>query len=241
MIVNTRGVVIKQTKFSDSGVIVKIFTEQYGMQSFFVRGLKSRKSKSKAAMFQPLSILDLVINFSDKKSLQTIKDIDLAYSYKSIPDNMVKRSVLFFIVELLYKCLKDEVKNKELFDWINGSLVWLDIANEGYANFHLLFMMQLTKFLGFYPSKLSMMEISIFDLQDGQFTNTIPLHGNYLSGDEVNNIMSIYSKSFEDATSIKFNRENRMQVLENLIKYYNFHIPSMGGFKSLEILSVILD
>ena len=137
--------------------------------------------------------------------------------------------------------MKDEVKNKELFDWINGSLVWLDIANEGYANFHLLFMMQLTKFLGFYPSKLSMMEISIFDLQDGQFTNTIPLHGNYLSGDEVNNIMSIYSKSFEDATSIKFNRENRMQVLENLIKYYNFHIPSMGGFKSLEILSVILD
>ena len=135
MIVNTRGIVIKQTKFSDSGVIVKIFTEQYGMQSFFVRGLRSRKSKSKAAMFQPLSILDLSINFSDKKSLQTIKDIDLAYSYKSIPDNMIKRSLLFFIVELLYKCLKDEVKNKELFEWINGSLVWLDIASDGMLTF----------------------------------------------------------------------------------------------------------
>ncbi|RLD69962.1 MAG: DNA repair protein RecO, partial [Bacteroidetes bacterium] len=176
MLLKTRGIVIKQTKFSDSGVIVKIFTDELGIQSFFVRGMRKKKSKSKAALYQPLTLLNLVVSYSENKSLHNIKEVSVDYPYQTITENMLKRTLLFFIDELLHKSLKEESQNKELFSWIHNSLVWLDLAEEGVVNFHLIFMMQLTLFLGFYPKNETVGEQFVFDMQEGRFLNNRPVH-----------------------------------------------------------------
>lgn len=248
MLIKTRGIVIKQTKFSDSGVIVKIFTEELGVQSFFVRGLRSRKSarstggsKSKAALYQPLTMVNLVVSYSEKKSLHHINEVSMWYPYQSITENMIKRTLLFFIDELLHKSLKEESANKELFNWIHQALVWLDLADDGFVNFHLVFMMQLSMFLGFYPKKETTEQYTVFDLQEGRFSNNPPNHPYYVSGETATNLSQIRDSKFEDSDNIKLSNKNRKIILETFISYYKLHLPSMGEFKSMEVLSVVLE
>jgi len=241
MLLKTKGIVIKQTKFSDSGVIVKIFTEERGIQSFFVRGLRGKRSRSKAAMYQPLTLLDLVISYSENKSLHNIKEVTVSHAYQTVTESMIKRTLIFFIDELLHKSLKEETQNKELFDWIHNSLVWLDLADEGTANFHLIFMMQLTVFLGFYPKKKTAETQMVFDMQEGRFLNNRPVHPYYVTGEVVVLLSKIQSASFENSVNLGLNKTSRKVLLETLITYYKIHIPSFGDFKSLEVLSVVLE
>ncbi|HJN05141.1 MAG TPA: DNA repair protein RecO [Bacteroidales bacterium] len=247
MLLKTKGIVIKQTKFSDSGVIVKIFTEELGIQSFFVRGLRSRKSnrstggsKSKAAMYQPLTMLNLVVSYSENKSLHHINEVSIWYPYQSITENMIKRTLLIFINELLHKSLKEETANKDLFNWIHQALLWLDLADDGFVNFHLVFMMQLSMFLGFYPKKELNENLSVLDMQEGRFSNKRPNHPYYVTGETAKILCQIRDTKFEDSFELKLNNKNRRVVLETLISYYKLHLPSFGEFKSLEVLSVVL-
>jgi len=240
MLLSTKGIVIKQTKFSDSGVVVKIFTEELGVQSFFVRGLQSRKSKTKAAMFQPLTMLDMVVSYSDNKSLHNIKEVAVWYAYQSVTENMIKRTLLFFINELLHKSLKEESENRDLFNWILNALVWLDLAENDFVNFHLIFMMQLSMFLGFYPKKEPSGNFKIFNMQDGIFCNNLPIHPYYVTGDTAIILGQIQKTKFEDSGKINLNNKSRKIILETLINYYKIHIPSFGEIKSLEVLSVVL-
>lgn len=241
MLVKTKGIVIKQTKFSDSGVIVKIFTDELGIQSFFVRGLRSKKSKTKAVLFQPLTLLDLVINYSEKKSLHHIKEVELWYAFQSISTNMIKRSLLFFIDELLHKCLKEETENKEMFNWIYHALVWLDLEDEGFINFHLVFMIQLSMFLGFYPKNESSSDNIVFDMQEGKYIATVPMHQHYVGGEIADIIRNLQGAKFKDSGMVIGNNSTRKIVLDTLIAYYELHIPAMGEFKSLDVLKVVLE
>ncbi len=248
MLVKTKGIVIKQTKFSDSGIVVNMYTEEFGIQSYFVRGVRRKKSgksssssKNKAAMFQPLTLLELVINYSDKKTMHNIKEIELWYAYQTINNNIIKRTLLFFIDELLYKCLKEESANQDLFNWIYNALVWLDLADEGYVNFHLVFMMQLSMFLGFYPKKDNSGSKIVFDLQEGKFINGIPGHPNHVSGKIATSLGKIQDTSFEDSRKLVIDNKTRKEVLETLIRYFELHIPALGEFKSLDVLKVVLE
>lgn len=240
MISKTRGIVLKQIKFSDSGVIVKIFTEEFGVRPFFVRGINSGRSGKKAALYQPLMIINIIAKISEKKSIHNIVDSELCYNYKTINDDMKKRSLLIFINELLYKCLQEESNNNELFNWIYNSLVWLDMKDSSYVNFHLLFMLQLSKFLGFFPSINSINNNTIFDLEDGQFTDKEPTHPNYVSGTIASIIYELLTSTYDSMGDVNLNREQRGKVIDTLIAYYHLHIPMLGDFKSLEILKVVL-
>ncbi|MBC8321679.1 MAG: DNA repair protein RecO [Bacteroidetes bacterium] len=247
MLLKTKGIVIKQIKYSDSGVIVKIYTEELGVLSFFVRGLRSRKParptagpRNKAAMFQPLTMLELVISYSENKSLHSINEVSVWYSYQSITENMIKRTLLFFINEVLYKCLKEETENKELFDWIHKALVWLDLADKDFVNFHLVFMMHFSMFLGFYPKKKPSENHTVFDLQEGRFCNNLPVHPYYVTGETARLLSKIQETKFEDSDKLNINNKNRKIILETLITYYSIHMPAIGEFKSLDVLSVVL-
>ncbi len=240
MLVKTKGIVIKQTKFSDSGVIIKIFTEKLGVQSFFVRGLGSRKSKSKTAIFQPLTIIDMVVSYSENKSLHSIKEVVVSYAYHSATTSMIKRTLLFFVNELLHKSLKEETENHKLFKWISDALIWLDLTNTSIVDFHLIFMMQLTIFLGFYPKNGRRSSNTVFDMQEGQFCTYVPAHLYYVTGEIADLLSIIQFTTFEDSANLNLNNKTRKLVLETLITYYKIHMPSFGDFKSLEVLSVVL-
>lgn len=241
MLYNTRGIVFNFFKYSESSIIAKIFTEEFGLQSYIVKGVRSKHSKTKLALFQPLTLVDLVAFHKENKSINHLKEISVYYAYQSIPLEMEKRSVLFFIDELLYRSIREETPNKELFDWLFHALTWFDLNGTGTINFHLVFMLQLSRFLGFYPKKTLGNKASVFDLQEGQFTDVIPKDPQYITGTLVAKLELLYESTFESSQLLDINNNNRRKLLDILITYYRLHLPGFGEMKSLEVLKTVLE
>lgn len=241
MICNTRGIVFQTYKYAESAIIVKIYTEEFGMLSFIVRGIKSKKSTVKKAYFQPLTILNLVVSHQEGKELHHIKEAKVLHAYQELANNMVKRSILFFLYEILIKTLREETPNKAVFDWLFHSLTWLDLTEKSVINFHLVFLFQLSRFLGFYPKFSEQEEVYYFDLQEGLFQKNQPPHPNFISGEIVKQMVVIGKSTFEDSSQIKLGNINRRKMVEVLIQYYQLHMPNMHQIKSVEVLQSIME
>ncbi len=241
MLYNTRGIVFQSYKYAESAIIVKMYTEEFGMLSFIVRGVNSKKTTLKKAYFQPLTILDLVINYREGKELHNIKEIKVLHAYQDLTNNMVKRSILFFLYEILIKTLREETPNKLVFDWLFHSLTWLDLTEKSVINFHLVFLFQFSRFLGFYPKFSEHDEVYYFDLQEGLFQKNQPLHPNFISGEIVKQLVVIGKSTFEDSHQIKLGNNHRRKMVDVLIQYYQLHMPNMHQIKSLEVLQSIME
>lgn len=240
MLQSTRGIVFKQFKYSESSIIVKIYTEDFGLQSYIVKGVRSKRSKTKPALFQPLNLLDLVVYHKEGKTLNHVKEVKLSFPYQSIPIDITKRSLLFFLNELLFRSVKEETPNQSLFEWIFHSLTWLDLSDNNSVNYHLVFMLQLTRFLGFFPKKNSSEQFEFFDLQEGLFLSRQPEHPNYIKGKPVILLERLQDANFEMSGKIEINTNERRHLLESLIVYYRLHLPGFGEMKSPEVLKSVL-
>ena len=197
MIAQTKGVVIKTINHGESGLIVRIFTELFGMQSYLVKGIGSKNAKIKSAFFQPLNLLELVVYHKENKSLHHLKEVQPEYVFQHLHQDVVKRSLLIFVNELLYKSLREELPDKLLFHWLHHSLIWLDLAQHRVADFHLMIMMQLTHYLGFYPKTTKAKAYAVFDLQEGLFVNQLPMHPYYITGESVASLLRLMETTFE--------------------------------------------
>ena len=241
MISQTKGIVIKTISYGESGLVVKIFTEQLGMQSFIVKGIGGKRSKNKSAFFQPLNLLDLVVYHKENQGLHHIKEVQPDYIYQHLHSDVIKRALLVFVNELLYKSLHEEMPNKPLFQWLHHALVWLDLADRHVSDFHLIVMMELTKYLGFYPKKEPARIHTVFDMEEGIFGNRLPLHPYYITGETVDQMNRLMEASFDQNNNYAFTNAQRRDLLEALIVFYKLHLPAFSGFKSLEILKMVID
>ena len=235
MIGNTKGIVFQSVKYSEASIIVKIYTEQFGLQSYIIKGVRSKKAKMKTALFQPLQLLDLTANHRENKNLNFLKEAKVAHAYQSIPFDMARRSVLMFLNEMLVRSIKEESANQTLFDWLWQSLVWYDLAESPGSDFHLVFLMQLTKFLGFYPKNPTRIS-SYFDLQEGVFINSEPPYPHYISGSFAEMFHHLSMTSFNNLSDLSFSASQRRKMLNTLVAYYQLHLTGFGEIKSLEVL-----
>ena len=240
MFYTTRGIVFQSFKYSESSIVTKIFTEDFGLQSYMVKGVRSKRSKFRPAFFQPLTLVELVVSHKENRTMNHLREIRVAYAFQSIPLEMEKRSVLFFLNELLYRSIREETPNKELFDWLFDSLTWFDLNTTGTVNFHLVFMLQLSRFLGFHPKKTPGKKYIVFDLQEGQFTTISSGHPQTISGMLVSKLELLFGSTFESSQSLDLNNNDRRKLVDILITYYRLHLPGFGEMKSLEVLKTIL-
>jgi DNA repair protein RecO (recombination protein O) len=219
---------------------VKIFTEELGLQSYIVKGVRNKRSSIKLALFQALTLVDIVAFHKENKTINHLKEISVNYSFQSIPFVMEKRSVLVFINELLYRSIREETPNKPLFNWLFDTLTWFDLNTTGTINFHLVFMLQLSRFLGFYPKKTPGKKHTVFDLEEGQFCNSIPNHPQFISGILLTKWGALYESTFENSRSLDISNSERRKLVDILITYYRLHLPGFGEMKSLEVLKTVL-
>lgn len=241
MLHKTKGIVFQYFNYSETSIIVRIFTEVFGLQSYIVKGIRSKQTKASLAYFQPLNLLELVVYQRENKSINHLKEVRAAFPYQSIPADMLKRSILFFLNELLTKSIREESANKPLFDWLYHSLTWLDLSEKNLVNFHLIFMLQLTRMLGFYPKKSKTADLSFFDLREGQFVNKTPDHPNFISGEEVFKFADLLETNLETPANIQLTTTERRKLLDALIVYYRLHLPGFGEMKSVKVLKEILE
>lgn len=234
MQVHTKAIVLSSIKYGDSSLIVKCYTEKSGIKSYMLRSvLKSKKGKLRPAYFQPLSQLDLVASHSNKGTLSSIKEARISYAYKTVYSDYVKQSIVFFIAEMLSNSIQEEEGNYALFSYLETSLKWFDL-HSNVSNFHFVFLINLTRFLGFYPSTLSTGSSS-FDMREGVFTDS-PFVGRSLSGDDLILFKSVLGIKFDMIERLSFNIHSRQRLIEIIIDFYELHLVGFRKPKSIQVL-----
>ncbi len=238
MLLNTRGIVISSVKYSDTSLILRIFTEEEGLMSYIVKGVRSKKGKMKSALFRPLQLLDMSVYVRENKQLNHIKEVSVLHNYSGIYDDPVKRSVIIFLDEVLSRSIKDRLPDKDLFNWLWQSLVWYDLSEKDIVNFHLFFLTRLTKFLGFFPKLTTGGKFRYFDMVEGVFVNNEPSHPHFTTGKTSEMFRKLVESSINNS-EFKINVDERSDVLDVLMQYYRLQIEHFGEIKSLEILRLL--
>ncbi|WP_426483634.1 DNA repair protein RecO [Flavobacterium sp. 2] len=235
MLVKTKAIVISSLKFQEKSLIVKCFTLSSGLKSYFVRdAFSSRKASQKIAYFQPFSILEIEAVHKNKGTLENFKEIKSAVPFQSIHTDIVKSTMVMFLSEMLHYSIQEEEKNEQLFLFLETALTWLD-HHEEISNFHLILLLEITKYLGFYPD-ISEINLPHFEMIDGIFTHFSGV--NTLSEHETSLLRKLLDLKFDNDQKI-FHVLERQILLKILIDYYSFHLDGFKKPKSLEILKEV--
>lgn len=235
MLVKTKAIVISSLKFQEKSLIVKCFTLSNGLKSYFVRdAFSSRKASQKIAYFQPFSILEIEAVHKNKGTLENFKEIKSAVPFQSIHTDIVKSTMVMFLSEMLHYSIQEEEKNEQLFLFLETALTWLDHHDE-ISNFHLILLLEITKYLGFYPD-LSDIDLPFFEINEGIFT---AFHNsNALSEHETSLFKKLIDLKFDNSQKI-FHVIERQILLKILIDFYSSHLEGFKRPKSLNILKEI--
>ena len=239
MIEKTRGIVLHQIKYTDSGIVAWLYTRNFGRQSFMIKGIGNKKSGKQNVYFQPLSILDMVVYIKESRGMQTIKEFSVSYTPSDIYFNIRKSSVAIFLGEVLASVLREETPNEELFNFIERSIVYFDKSKEGYSNFHIAFLAGLSSYLGFEPGPRTSGAERYFDMVNGSFVPFPPEHGKY-ANEEISEILAaFFAATYENVNRIVLNGSLRNEVLDVIVRYYSLHLPGLKKVKSLDVLKEV--
>jgi DNA repair protein RecO (recombination protein O) len=244
MLHKTKGIILRTVKYGETSLVVTVFTELFGLQSYLVNGVRtvSKKGGSKASFFQPTAILEMIAYHNEFKNLQRLKEYKWSYLYKNILSDIRKNAVALFCIELLSKCLKQPEPNPDLFYFMEDALHHLDESNDTVtANFPLFFAVHLAVFFGFRISDDIPEGAHYVDLQEGSFTTDAPQHNFYLQDKEAAAIAHLLKiMQPHELTELTLNQETRRNILQALEDYYRFHISEFGTLRSLPVLREVM-
>lgn len=222
MLHKTRGIVFRLTKYGETSVIVNIFTEQFGLQSYIVNGVRSKSAKGKIALYQPLTLLDLVVYHKEHGNIMRIKEVQCAYPYRSLTSDVKKSTQAMFLNEMLNKSVREQSHAQELFEFLYEALVSLDKQETGYENSHLIFLLKLSRFLGFEPQLIE-------EILQGRLTDE----------KEEGLLTELLKADFDNA--LKMSAANRRNLLDLILRFYATHIDNLGEIKSVQVLREVLN
>lgn len=235
MLVKTKAIVLSSLKFQEKSLIVKCFTLSDGLKSYYVRdAFSSKKRNQKIAYFQPLTLLEIEAVHKNKGTLENFKEIKISSPFHSIHSDVIKSTIVMFVSEILHHSIQEEEKNESLFVFLETALNWLDNHDE-IANFHLILLLETTKYLGFYPD-VSDVELKFFEMTEGIFS---PFHAiSSLTEHETNLFRKLIDLKFDNDQKM-FHVIERQILLKILIDYYSFHLDGFKKPKSLEVLKEV--
>lgn len=239
MLVKTRAIVLHSMKYNDTKNIVDMLTESMGRVTFVVPFPKSAKAKLKRQYFLPLTLLDIEFDNHQTSNMQRLKEASITTPLSDLAFSPYKTTIAIFLAELLTYATRGEQENSALFLFIWNSILWLENASAHFANFHLVFMLKLPLFLGFSPN-LDVSNGSIFDLQEGMFVSSTPLHTDFLNIEESTKLLSLMRLQYATMHLFHLSREERNRCVEIALSYYQLHIPNFPILKSFRILQEVL-
>lgn len=240
MLINSRGVVIKTTKYGDTSVISHILTEAKGLRSFIVNGVRTRKAAMPLVLFQPGTVLDLQMYSNDQKKLLRLKEAKPHYVWTRIAFDIKRSSLTLFISELIQKTIHETEENQLLFNEILRYLLYIDSSTNSISNIPLHFLINLSRYLGFQPQGHFDAETPCFDLFDGSFClypNTI----HFLKADLSEQLSKLMEVELEDLHTISLSKDTRRKLLEELLHYYKLHIENFPSIRSHEVFHSIME
>lgn len=235
----SRAIVLRQIKYSETSLILKIYTEKEGLLSFIAKGVRGKKGKLRSAQFQALNLIDLSYREARKSQLRQINDLKVIEPFIDLPFNPIKRTIAIFMAELIQNAIKEQEPNAKLFDFLYNSIHWIDLSKEGYSHFHLLFMMKFTKHLGFYPMPDGHKEARYFDLQQGVFSRGEPTHSYFIDTEQLSAWKQLINVKLETINSLLLSNTLKRKLLQTMMLYYKLHLIHFKELNSHHILQSV--
>ena len=234
MLVKTKAIVISTLRYQEKSLIVKCFTEAAGLKTYFVQSaFSSKKSSQRIAYFQPLNILEIEAMHKNKGTMESFKEVRLASDYSPNLD-IVKNTILLFVSEVLHYSIQEEEENQELFNYLESALRWLN-QHDTIANFHMILLVNISRFLGFYPD-VSSIEEPFFEISEGVFVDYRGI--TCLTDYETYLFKRLLNLKFSDDQKV-FSGSERQILIKILLQYYSAHIEGFRQPKSLDVLTEI--
>jgi DNA repair protein RecO (recombination protein O) len=237
----TRGVVLHAIPYSDAFSIVHIYTETFGRLSCLAARSKSKNKRLPGALFMPLSVIEAEMERRHGQDLYRLQEARLCFPHAQLSSDPVKSALALFLAEVLYRTLRETEPDPRLFDFLYHSVHLLEHTAEGIANFHLVFLLRLLACLGVSPNIDTYREGSCFDMQNGVFTPSVPLHKHYLDSAESLIFARLFRIRYENMSLYTFSRRDRVEILRKIITYYRLHLPEFSEIKSLAVLQTLFD
>lgn len=241
MLVTSRAIVLHVTKYNDASVIVHALTEAEGSVSFLVRISRSPRAAVQHSLFRPLAILELTWDNHGQHDLRRPRSARTAIPLTSVPYDAHKSAMAFFLAEFLHHALRVETDAAPLFAYVANSLRWLDMSERDFANFHIVFLLRLARFLGVTPNLEGYALGCYFDLRTARFVVLRPDHTDYLSPLDASRFKQIVRINYGTMHLFRFSGAQRSELLEHIVTYYRLHLPAFPQLKSLDVLRELFD
>lgn len=230
------AIVLRAFAFSDSKLMVDVLSREEGRVSCVVLVGSSKKGKSRRQLFQPMSLLELVVERKSAGSLLVVKDAHISKAFSSIPFDPYKLSISMFVAEFLCRVTMVGAESPLLYDYVCDSVQWLDGSSDGFSNFHLVFMMRLTRFVGVYPNMDGYLDGYCFDMQNGCFVSSAFPGRGYLDAEDSRIMFLLMRMDYGNMHLFRMSHEERNRCLDVVLDFYRLHVPDFGELKSLQVL-----
>lgn len=234
--IKCRGVVLHTIKYNDDALLSHVFTEAEGCVSFMVRISRSPRAAVRHTLFQPMALLELSWQGRPSGGVCKLKSAQVSEALTSVPYDPHKTAIAMFLAEFLHHALRNEPKSSQLFEFVFQSVQWLDASPHSFANFHLVFLLRLSRFLGFYPEISSTEVHGYFDLQSCCFTSVRPSHHDFLSPEDALLLPLLVRMRYENMRFFRFSGVERNRFLTLLNRFYSLHLPNFPELRSLAVL-----
>lgn len=241
MLYTTRGIVLHTLSYNDKYVIVYVYTEAFGRVSYLVARQRGRKTKVSYALFMPLSILEMEVDHQNRRDLQRIKEVKVCCPLHAMASHPVKNVIALFMAEVLYRSVQMKEADRRLFNFLFDSIRWLELSKEGIANFHLVFLVHLVRYLGVFPNADDYQSGYFFDLLNGVFSAVVPMHTHYLNEQESVIFSRLLRINYENMAIYSFSRQERSAIIQRILEYYRLHLSDFREIKSLSVMQSLFD
>jgi len=229
MLHKTQGLVLSYIRFRETSIIVRVYTEEFGLQSYIVNGVRTAKGKgNRIALFQPLTLLDMVVYYKPDRDLHRLSEVKTNYPFQHIPFDIAKSSMALFVSEMLTKTLKEEAPNPMLYRFLVDSVLFLEVAESDYENFHVGFLLKLASFLGFGPTNAR-------EFEEQLQQNAYP----FLPDESATAALNTFLRQ-PLGTPVRISRSVRAELLDAVVAFYQIHIDNLGEIRSMVVLREVL-
>lgn len=240
MLIKTRAIIFRATKYGESSLILEVYTEQRGIRKYIVSGVRKARSRTPASLVQPMNLVDLVAYEREGKDLNRLKEVRPAHIYTKVPFDVYRGTIGLFMLEVSRNAIREVEDNQALFDFLFDSFVFLDTTEGPIGSIHLHFLLELTAHLGFLPSGIYSEETPFFDLREGAFVAGFPGHREYLDAPRASLMFKLLHADRSALATISTSRSERLGLLTDLIAFYRHHIEGMREINSLKVLREVM-
>jgi DNA repair protein RecO (recombination protein O) len=240
MLVKHKGILINKTRFSETSMIIHLLTEDRGRQSFLAKAIFSKKSSNKISCLELMNIMEITAWKSSKSDLLTIKELSISHHYQRIPEHFYKKTIALFIAEFLHRSITSPDADTVLFNFVEKSMKHFDMLTNNYTDFHHRFLSHFTKYLGIIPVNDFSSSKKYFNILSSSFSN-IQGEDVYFFNKQSSLQLHEYLKTgITEDCNRKFSLADRNQFLDDILRFYSYHLSHFSGLKSLSVLKSVI-